>query len=189
MKSLILETSTESALLAIVSQGQLLAHIPLLGGQELSKSLGLEIKKILETSPPPFDRIVVGCGPGSYTGIRVGAAMAQALAFGWKIPLYSVSSLSGFAPKIESDFVAVVDARSGGMFIQENFNAPKLLKLADAEAVLRKATLITSPHPERISARIPGLTQLIKTEPDPFHLALHAWRSETPDLSYLSSPG
>ena len=189
MKSLILETSTESALLAVVNGNELLAHIHLEGGPELSKSLGLEIKKITELSPPPFHRIIIGCGPGSYTGIRVGAAMAQALAFGWKIPLYSVSSLSGFAPKTNKNFVVIVDARSGGMFIQENFNAPKLLKLPEAEAILRTAEIIASPHPDRIATRIAGLTQLVKTYPDPLHLALHAWRSETPDLSYLSSPG
>jgi len=98
MKSLIIETSTESALLAVLENGRLLWEKHLLGGPALSKSLGLEIKKILELIPPPFDQIILGSGPGSYTGIRVGAAMAQALSFGWKIPLYTVSSLTAFAP-------------------------------------------------------------------------------------------
>jgi len=188
MKSLIIETSTESALLAVLENGRLLWEKHLLGGPALSKSLGLEIKKILELIPPPFDQIILGSGPGSYTGIRVGAAMAQALSFGWKIPLYTVSSLTAFAPDKEN-FVIAIDARSGGLFIQENFTLPKLLKLEDAEIILQSYPIVASPHPEKLLQRMPTLTNLVQTKPNAFLLAQFSIPASKPDLSYLSTPG
>jgi tRNA threonylcarbamoyl adenosine modification protein YeaZ len=189
MKSLILETSTEASLLAITENDRILWEKHLSGGPELSKTLGLEIKKMLELCPPPFDRIVIGAGPGSYTGIRVGAAMAQALSFGWQIPLYTVCSLTAFAPNSDENFAIAIDARSGGFFIQENFSPPKLLKLDEAIKVLHTAALISSPHPEKLLARIPSLTNLIKAAPNPLQLARHSIAADKPDLSYLSTPG
>lgn len=53
-----------------------------------------------------LDCIAVGCGPGSFTGLRVGVAAAQALAFGARLPVCAVSSL---------ELLAVGASRIGGM--------------------------------------------------------------------------
>lgn len=188
VKSLILETSTESALLAVVDGEQLLFEKHLLGGPQLSKTLGLEIKQILTEIPLPFNRVIFGNGPGSFTGIRVGAAMAQALAFGWKIPLFTASSLSGFAPENEKNFAIAIDARSGGFFIQENFSAPKLLNIAEAEQILLRYPIVASPHPEKILARVPSLHRVVQTKPNPFIYAQQAIPATEIALSYLSHP-
>ncbi len=189
MKTLILETSTEAALLAVTENDKILWEKHLSGGPELSKTLGLEIKKMLVEHPIPFDRIVLGSGPGSFTGIRVGAAMAQALSFGWQIPLYTVSSLTAFAPENQENFVVAIDARSGGLYIQENFTAPKLLKPEEAESILKAATVVASPHPERLQKRLPSLTNLVLAQPNPLQLAKFSIAALKPDLSYLSTPG
>jgi tRNA threonylcarbamoyladenosine biosynthesis protein TsaB len=39
------------------------------------------------------DAILVDCGPGSFTGIRVGIAAARGLGFGWGVPVHGFSSL------------------------------------------------------------------------------------------------
>jgi tRNA threonylcarbamoyladenosine biosynthesis protein TsaB len=66
------------------------------------------------------DQIIVGCGPGSFTGVRIGIAAARALAFGWEIPAYGVSSLSLIAA--EYDQYCEVDhftvAVHGEIFVQ-----------------------------------------------------------------------
>jgi tRNA threonylcarbamoyladenosine biosynthesis protein TsaB len=142
MKSLIIETSSEWAVLAVVDNQKIVYEVRLDGGPSLSKCLGPEIKKILG----PFDRIVVGTGPGSFTGVRVGLAMAEALSLGWKIPLYTCSSLTAYAP-CEGTFTIVVDARSGGIYVQENFDTPRLLPREEAQGLHA-----FSPHPERIGS-------------------------------------
>lgn len=43
------------------------------------------------------DGIVVGLGPGSFTGVRIALSAAKALAFAWKLPLVGVSSLQAWA--------------------------------------------------------------------------------------------
>ena len=44
-----------------------------------------------------LDCIAFGCGPGAFTGLRVGAAATQALSFGASIPVCRISSLAGMA--------------------------------------------------------------------------------------------
>jgi tRNA threonylcarbamoyladenosine biosynthesis protein TsaB len=65
------------------------------------------------------DRIAVGVGPGSFTGLRIGIATARALAQGRGLPLVGVSSLEALAlgaGEAEPLVLAVLDARRGEAF-------------------------------------------------------------------------
>jgi tRNA threonylcarbamoyladenosine biosynthesis protein TsaB len=64
------------------------------------------------------DRIAVGLGPGSFTGLRIGIATARALAQGRGLPLVGVSSLEALALGAgDGELVlAVLDARRGEAF-------------------------------------------------------------------------
>jgi tRNA threonylcarbamoyladenosine biosynthesis protein TsaB len=64
------------------------------------------------------ERIAVGVGPGSFTGLRIGIATARALAQARGLPLVGVSSLEALARGAgEADLVlAVLDARRGEAF-------------------------------------------------------------------------
>ncbi len=53
------------------------------------------IEELLHGAVP--DEIVVVTGPGSYAGLRVGIATAEALGMGWKIPVRGVSTLEAVA--------------------------------------------------------------------------------------------
>lgn len=68
------------------------------------------------------DRIAVGVGPGTFTGLRIGVATARALAQATSIPLLGVSTLEALAlgavPEAGADavIVPVLDARRGEVF-------------------------------------------------------------------------
>jgi tRNA threonylcarbamoyl adenosine modification protein YeaZ len=58
------------------------------------------------------DEVVVGMGPGPFTGLRVGIAFAQSFALTREIPVRGVCSLDAIAAQIqEADFIITVDAR------------------------------------------------------------------------------
>jgi len=66
------------------------------------------------------ERIGVGVGPGSFTGLRIGIATARALAQGRGLPLVGVGTLAVLARRLAAEFdgtsLAVLDARRGEAF-------------------------------------------------------------------------
>jgi tRNA threonylcarbamoyladenosine biosynthesis protein TsaB len=87
--------------------------------------LMVQIVAALERASTPWtslDRIAVGVGPGTFTGLRIGVATARALAAAHDLPLVGVSTLASLALGARSDpsgpehVVAVLDARRGEAF-------------------------------------------------------------------------
>lgn len=69
-----------------------------------------------------IDRIAVGVGPGTFTGLRIGIASAQALAAARALPLVGVSTLRSLALSAHDReprqaTLAVIDARRGEAFV------------------------------------------------------------------------
>jgi tRNA threonylcarbamoyladenosine biosynthesis protein TsaB len=84
--------------------------------------------------------ILVDCGPGSFTGVRVGLAAAHGLAIGWRIPLAGFSSLALIAAASGEREVAVaLLGGHGELFVQSYGGDPigpldELASLAQAAA-------------------------------------------------------
>lgn len=57
------------------------------------------------------DAVVVGCGPGPFTGLRVGMATAAAFAHALGVPVYGVCSLDAIGTFTAGDALVVTDAR------------------------------------------------------------------------------
>lgn len=202
MNALILETSTEKSLLALAQRGEVLVIRFLPGGPELSKNLALEVNALLHRYNFSPDFIATGEGPGSYTGIRVGAALAQTLAYGWRIPLIGFCSLKAFAPPVDGPFAILIDARIGGMYTllgnREKgslvFETPLLLPLAQAEEKLSTIVHFASPHPLLIQKRLNPLGHWFETTPNASILAREVYQKFLEEgssplvLSYLSVP-
>ncbi|MCV7131557.1 tRNA (adenosine(37)-N6)-threonylcarbamoyltransferase complex dimerization subunit type 1 TsaB [Mycobacterium hodleri] len=58
-----------------------------------------------------LDAVVVGCGPGPFTGLRVGMATAAAYGHALDIPVYGVCSLDAIGVDTAGDVLVVTDAR------------------------------------------------------------------------------
>ena len=81
-----------------------------------------EVLNELDAELASLDCIAFGCGPGAFTGLRVAAAVTQALAYGVRIPVAPVSSLAalaaGAARRYQVDCIApCLDARMGEAYL------------------------------------------------------------------------
>ncbi|SDD43907.1 tRNA threonylcarbamoyl adenosine modification protein YeaZ [Sphingomonas sp. YR710] len=80
------------------------------------------------------DRILVDCGPGSFTGVRVGIAAARALAFGWGVPVHGYSSMSliaAMAAPMNGETIAVAVIGGHGEIFVQRFSADPVAPLND----------------------------------------------------------
>jgi tRNA threonylcarbamoyladenosine biosynthesis protein TsaB len=119
-----IETSSVRGSVALVEADRTLS----VGSHERENAHEASIRPLIERallevgwSARQLDRIAVGTGPGSFTGLRVGIALAQGIAEGLEIPLIGVGSLRAMAwaapPGDERTRVPVIDARRGELFL------------------------------------------------------------------------
>lgn len=93
---LVIESATAACSAALIGRaGEVIAERHEIVGRGHAERLIPMIAELLEGRVP--DAILVDCGPGSFTGIRVGLAAAHGLAIGWQVPLAGYSSLAAIA--------------------------------------------------------------------------------------------
>ena len=109
-KVLAIDTSTSRTLVAIIEADTILFSGFLAGATAHGPSLPALVQEALAVSG--VDEVVVGMGPGPFTGLRVGIAFAQSFALAREIPVRGVCSLDAIAAQInKKDFIVTVDAR------------------------------------------------------------------------------
>jgi tRNA threonylcarbamoyladenosine biosynthesis protein TsaB len=142
LRTLALETSGISGSIALIEDGKVLAereHTE--ENQHAERMLGHIQSALAELrwSRKTLNRIAVSRGPGAFTGIRMGLALAQGLEMGLLVPALGVCSLRALAatpfvaegggltpPRKGSLIIAVRDARRGELFVgtfDETFQA------------------------------------------------------------------
>ena len=100
---LILESSAEICSVALLKDGTVLAEHNHREKNSHSKRLAPMADEILKENGLSSDdlaAVAIGGGPGSYTGLRIGASLAKGICFGLGIPLIAVSSLEAMAKEM-----------------------------------------------------------------------------------------
>ena len=123
---LLIDTSTSRTSVAIVGDGKTLfaSHHDgaLSHGEALPELVAQGLKFEIR-----IDRVIVGMGPGPFTGLRAGISFAQSFALGRGIPWQGVCSLDAIAGQIsESDFIVAIDARRKEVFFARYTNGLRI---------------------------------------------------------------
>lgn len=109
-KVLAIDTSTSRTCVAIIDGEAIVYSGHRDGATAHGPSLPELVQEALAVSD--VDEVVVGMGPGPFTGLRVGIAFAQAFAVARDIPIRGVCSLDAIAAQVaDKDFIITVDAR------------------------------------------------------------------------------
>jgi len=124
MISLAIEASTYTGSVAVIRDGIVIAERDTaMRGEHEERLMPAVAAALAEAgvAPNALDRVVCGAGPGSFTSLRIGGAIAKGIALTASAPLHPVSSLllvvAGARPALAPGrYVAVIDAMRGDVF-------------------------------------------------------------------------
>ena len=91
-----IETSTDVCSVAVSEDGQVIFQQDDHSGRNHAEQLGSMVDEALsftDSHAIPFDAVAVSCGPGSYTGLRIGVSMAKGICYGRNLKLIAVPTL------------------------------------------------------------------------------------------------
>ncbi|NQZ04106.1 tRNA (adenosine(37)-N6)-threonylcarbamoyltransferase complex dimerization subunit type 1 TsaB [Idiomarina sp.] len=120
---LAIDTSTENCSVALQVDNTVISR-EMESPREHSQRLLPFVQAVLEEADiklSDVDRLIVGIGPGSFTGVRIGVSIAQGLAFGADLAVQRVSSLDAMAlegaqNKTTDWIISAIDARMGEVY-------------------------------------------------------------------------
>ncbi|MBV9490401.1 MAG: hypothetical protein JO069_11870 [Verrucomicrobia bacterium] len=155
MTELAVENSTERGSLAVAVEGHVIHTASFQGSNQLALAVASARRKTA-----PFARVIIGTGPGSYTGLRVAAATGLGLQVALRCELVGCPSVLGFA---HDNYGVVGNARRGSYFLalirsRRIVEGPRLVpagELAVAVAALSPAPCFAvTPVPETLPVPI-----------------------------------
>lgn len=145
MNILAVDTSTPQVTAGIVRDGETVAEKLHLDARAHNEVLVPLIQQCLTDSgvaAAELDAVVVGCGPGPFTGLRVGMATAASFADALGIPCYGICSLDALAGGVGDELV-VTDARRREVYFAayrdgQRVFGPAVAKPADVMELLKE---------------------------------------------------
>jgi tRNA threonylcarbamoyladenosine biosynthesis protein TsaB len=113
-----IETATRNCSVSLAKSGKTIAYKEIADqGYTHAENLHVFIEEVLATASikiNDLNAVAVSCGPGSYTGLRIGVSAAKGLCYALKIPLIAVDTLNILAEKVTHKnglIIPMIDAR------------------------------------------------------------------------------
>ncbi len=148
MLTLAIDTATKVCSVALCRDGEIIAEYSISMGMTHSEGFLPELELLLQrtkTAKKDIDLLAVSMGPGSFTGLRIGLATAEAMAYSWQCCLHGVDTLKALAQNIPVEgFVLspILDAQKGNYYqALYIWQAGKLVELAATEVVNKERLL------------------------------------------------
>ena len=137
--SLAIDTATSRTIVAIIEDGKVLFESFHEGAMDHGKAITELVSQALRVSPVP-EQVVIGMGPGPFTGLRVGITFAYTFALARSIPVIGVCSLD--AIMIDKDeYTVAIDARRKEIYWAsyksgQRISGPSVNKPAEVEGFI-----------------------------------------------------
>ena len=144
---LIIETSTDVCSVAISDSGQVIFNKEDHSGPNHAVKLGVYVDEaldFLDSHGLPLEAVAVSCGPGSYTGLRIGVSMAKGICYGRGVKLIAVPTLELMAVPVllgehpedeDALIVPMLDARRMEVYAEVLDRALKVVRPIQADIV------------------------------------------------------
>lgn len=122
MLTLAIDSSTRVCAVGLCRDGRILAEYRIDMGITHSEGLMPQLEQLLtrtKISKNEIDLLAVSIGPGSFTGLRIGLASAEAMAYSWHKPVCGVNTLKALAYNLPIDgyvLSPVLDAQKGNFY-------------------------------------------------------------------------
>ena len=142
MLTLAIDTATKVCTIALCRDKEILAEYTINMGMTHSEGLLPQLDQLLQRTgvqKQDIELLAVSMGPGSFTGLRIGLATAEAMAYSWQCCLHGVDTLKAMAYNIQLEgrvLSPVLDAQKGNFYqaLYEWRNG-ELVELAPVEVV------------------------------------------------------
>lgn len=160
MTILNIETSTSCCSAAITIEGKVVAHCENLSGANHASELPVFIEQLLaeaKTNGWRLDAVALSEGPGSYTGLRIGASTAKGICYGLNIPLIPIDTLQILCAAVQAKLniqkedallCPMIDARRMEVYTAL-YQSNTLLRLGEIEAKIIDSDAFMEPLAER----------------------------------------
>lgn len=170
-RALILETAGRVGQVALAAGDRVLAEECLEAGRRRASDLAVVVDRLLKAQgwkAPALTAVVVGLGPGSYTGLRVALASAKALTYATGCQFFGVETFAAVAlraPPAVRDVSVVSDALQGKLFRRSYRQTAagswepacplEIVAATDWPAELRPGMWVTGPAAGSFDGRLP----------------------------------
>jgi tRNA threonylcarbamoyladenosine biosynthesis protein TsaB len=145
MKLLAFETSTEACSVALLLDGAVHERFELAPRRHAELALPWAEQLLAQAgiAKAQLDAIAIGRGPGAFTGVRLGVAIAQGIALALDRPVLPVSTLAALAfPAAGERILAAIDARMGEVYFAAFQREGDELRPLQPEAVAKPDAVV-----------------------------------------------